>query len=60
MFRLLIWALIIYFGYRLLQSLFLPKKPTPNQNVQGKRKSRPLDLNDRDVEDANYREIEDE
>lgn len=59
MFRLLIWALIIYFAYRLVQSLFLPKKQTSNQNVAGKRKSKPLDLNKKDVEDANYREIED-
>ncbi|MFQ5630161.1 MAG: hypothetical protein ACE5I1_15440 [bacterium] len=59
MFRLLIWAAIIYFGYRLVQSLFLPRKQPSEPSVQGKNKSEPLNLNNLDVEDASYREIDD-
>ena len=60
MIRLIFWAIIIYFVFRLIQGLFLPKNPSTRQNVRGKRKIDSLDLSNMDVEDANFREIDDD
>lgn len=60
MLRLILLAIIIYFGFRLIQGLFLPKRQSSDPTVRGKRKNDALDLNDLDVEDANFREIEDD
>jgi hypothetical protein len=61
MFRLLLWAIIIYFGYRLVKRLFSPPtRPSNDPYVRGERKNKPLDINDADIEDASYREIDDD
>ena len=56
--RLLMIALVSYLGYRFFKGFWSggPSK----QEVKGKQKNRPLDLHDSDVEDAHFRDIEDE
>ncbi len=59
MFRLLFIAILIYLGYKLVQNIFTPDSPG-NSRVKGEpRDSKPLDLSDRDIEDAKYRDIND-
>lgn len=58
LFRLLIWATLIYLGYRLIKNLLLP--PPDQPSVKGKPRTRPLDLDDADIEDADFREVKDE
>lgn len=59
MFRLLIWGLLIYFGLRLLKSLFLSDKSSQGAEIRGKGANDPLDLSKADVEDAVFRDIDD-
>lgn len=56
LFRLLLYGLLFYLGYKLLVRLF--EKNKNRQRVQGKaRNTKPLDLNDADIEDADYEDI---
>ena len=57
MFRLLLVAFIVYFGYRFYKSL--GKKEPPKEEVRGRNKSQPLDLRDSDVDDARFEDIND-
>jgi len=57
MLRLILWGLIIYLGYKLLKSWLEPREEQPN--VKGKPQNDALDLRDADIEDANFREIDD-
>lgn len=59
LFRLIILGLLVYFGYRLLRGLLPPTNPAQKARVKGQAKSKPLDLNDADVEDAHYRDLSD-
>ena len=59
MFRLLFWALLLYFGFRLLKGLLVPEGEKKAEKVQGNPKTDPLDLSKADVEDAVFREIDD-
>jgi len=58
MFKLFLYFLIFYFGYRVLSGAF--KSPSKKVNVGGRSRSKPLDLTDQDVEDADYKELEDD
>ena len=60
MLRLIFWAIIIYFGFRLIQHLFFPKKPNSEPTVRGNNQNNHLDLRDADIEDASFRDIEDD
>ena len=57
LFRLILWGLIIYLGYKLVKSWFGPSDKQPS--VKGKPKKDSLDLRDADIEDANFRELDD-
>lgn len=57
LFRLLLYGLLFYLGYKLLVGLF--KKNKSQQRVQGKaRDTKPLDLSNADIEDADYEDID--
>ena len=57
LFRLILWGLIFYLGYKLVKSWLEPNDRQPK--VKGKPQNDPLDLRDADIEDANFREIDD-
>ncbi len=57
-FRLLLVGLLGYWGYKFFKNSFSSKKP--ETDVQGQPKSKPLDLDDADVEDAKFEDIKDE
>jgi len=57
-FRLLLYGIIFYLAYHFFIGLFGKKES--KTEVGGKKKSKPLDLKDVDVEDAHYREIDDD
>lgn len=56
MLRFLFVALVVYLGYRFLKGLF--SKQNTGANVSGQQKNKPLDLRDSDVEDAKFRDID--
>lgn len=57
--RLIILFLLIYFAVKLLQILF--KTPTRRSEVKGTpRNKKPLDLTNADIEDADFKEINDD
>ena len=56
MFRVLLFGIVIYLGYRLFKGL-LPKVDR-SVKVGGKQKNSPLDLKDSDVEDAHFEDID--
>ncbi len=58
LFRLIFWLIIFYLVYRLIKNWLT--QPPPKQQVKGRPKTRPLDLSDADIEDAKFREVEDE
>ena len=55
--RFLFTALVVYLGYRFLRGMW--EKASRKEEIKGKSKSRPLDLQDEDVEDAHFEDIED-
>jgi hypothetical protein len=55
-FRLLIIFIIAYIAMRLLRRLFAPGKENPQ--VHGKSKQNGIRKNKKDIEDADYEEIE--
>ena len=59
MFRLLIYALLLYLVYRLLRLLARGMAPDDQSEtrVQGRRSKQALDLSGVDVEDAKFEEI---
>lgn len=57
LFRLIIVSIFIYMGYKLYKGL--RSTGSEKSTVQGKPKSDPLDLNNSDVEDAQFEEIDD-
>ena len=56
-FRLIITSLLIYLGYRLFKG-FRTSGPDKN-TVRGKPRNEPLDLQNSDVEDAQFEDIDD-
>ena len=57
-FRLLLLGLLGYWGYRLFKNYFTGGKS--GTEIKGESRSKPLDLNDADVEDAKFEDIKDE
>ena len=56
LFRILFWALIIYFAYRAITNFINP--PQQRNNVGSRNEQEPkIDLKDADIEDVTYREI---
>ena len=56
-FRLIITSFLVYLGYRLFKGL---RTSEPDKSsVRGKPKKEPLDLQNSDVEDAQFKEIDD-
>lgn len=59
LFRLFIYGLIIYFAIKLIKSLFKPANP--KSEIKGyANKKKPIDLSDADVEDADFKDIDEE
>jgi hypothetical protein len=54
--RLLIWSFIFYLIYKLFRDLI--SKGHRENEIKGKAKSKPLDLSDMDVEDAQFEDID--
>ncbi len=57
-FRTLLIGLIIYFAYQKLKQFLFP--PAPSQTVKGKRRTRPLDIDDTEIEEARFRDLSDD
>ena len=57
--RLLIWFVLIYFGYKLVKQAIQGYKEEPKVKVKGKPKEKPLDIDESQIEDADYEEIDD-
>ncbi len=56
--RLLLLIFIIYYGRKLIKSLFEPNQE--QSNIKGNSvKKKPLDLSNYDIEDADFEEIDD-
>jgi hypothetical protein len=55
--RFLFTALVVYLGYRFLRGIW--EKESRKEEIKGKSKSRPLNLKNEDVEDADFEDIED-
>ncbi len=56
--KAIFWAIIIYFGYKVYQGYIASKKQETDSKVKGEPQKDKLNLNDLDVEDASYREID--
>jgi hypothetical protein len=62
--RIILWAVIIYFFYQFFRNILVGKNSSPEQpgnanvKVHGGAPSKPpLDLSNRDIEDAVYKDI---
>ncbi|MCG8604067.1 hypothetical protein MJD09_03590 [bacterium] len=56
LFRLLLFGLLFYMGYRIVTNLL--KAPNPKSEVRGKKKTKPIDLSKHDVEDADFEDLD--
>lgn len=56
--RLLLLGALGYWGYKTIKNSF--SKSEPETEVKGKQKSDPLDLDDADISDAKFEDIEDD
>ena len=52
---LIFWGLLFYFGYKAIKGIF-PEKP-PGTSVKGKPKKKRLDIDDSQIEDADFEEV---
>lgn len=59
LFRLILWGLILYLGFRFFRSFF-QGQPREKQEVHGKSKNKPLDLNKEDIEDVDFKDLDDD
>ncbi len=55
--RLILLILIFYLTYRLLSLLLRPGTAKKKPNIRGKADSQPLDYSDNDVQDIDYKDI---
>ena len=67
LFRIILWAFLIYFLYQFVRNIFggqtppIDRQKKARTNVHGEGQSNPpLDLSNRDVEDAVYKDINEE
>ncbi len=56
--RLLFWGILIYLGYKLVKNWSHPKDD--DTEVHGTPKSNPLDIDESQIEDADFREVDDD
>jgi hypothetical protein len=56
-FRFLLTVLGVYFLYRVIKRA-IPQSPT-DKEVRGRPQNKPLDLSDKDVKDAEYKDLDD-
>ena len=56
--RLLLTVLVVYLGYHIFKGFF--SSEPPKTEVKGSNKSRPIDLRQEDVEDAKFKDIEED
>jgi hypothetical protein len=58
LFRLIFWGILGYLGYKLVRNWF---QPNPKETeVHGQPESKPLDIDESQIEDADFREVDDE
>jgi len=57
-FRFILLIIIGYFGYRLLKSVI--KNEIRKSEIKGKHKSRSINFDNEDIEDAKYEDIDEE
>jgi hypothetical protein len=55
--RLILLILIFYLTYRLLSLLLRPGTPKTKTDIKGKADSKPLDYSDNDIQDIDYKDI---
>ncbi len=55
--RLLIWGFLIYFGYKVAKQIFASKKEEPM--VKGKPKQKSTQIDESQIEDADFEELDD-
>ncbi len=53
--ELLFWGIVLYFGYKLFKNITNPSDK--DTKVKGKPKSKPLDIDESEIEDAEFKEI---
>ncbi len=58
LFRLLFWGILGYLGYKLVKNWIQPSKK--DTEVHGKPESKPLDIDESQIEDADFREVDDD
>ncbi len=56
--RLIFWGIIIYLGYKLFKDIISPTKK--DTKVKGKPKTKPLDIDESEIEDAEFKEIKED
>jgi len=56
MFRFIFTALVVYLGYRYLKGVW--QRTSQPADVKGRKKSKPLDLQDQEIVDAEFEEID--
>ena len=54
---LLFWVLLFYFGYKAIKQVLGGKREGPR--VKGRPKKKPLDIDDSQIEDADFEEMDD-
>ena len=54
--RFLLTVAIVYFGYKFFKGLWA--KQTQRDEVRGRARNEPLDLRDKDIDDAHFEDIE--
>ena len=54
--QLLLWGILIYYGYKVVKHAFQPKSGRPS--VQGKPKKKSLDIDESQIEDADFEDID--
>ncbi|HNR66488.1 MAG TPA: hypothetical protein PKN04_03815 [bacterium] len=56
LFRLALLALVFYGTSKLLALFFKPSRPS--ETVQGKSKSKPLNVSDNEIQDVDFKEVD--
>ncbi|MBN1348550.1 hypothetical protein JXJ21_04010 [candidate division KSB1 bacterium] len=59
-FRLILWAIIIYFIYLFYRHVFKKLPPRDQTKVSGKPEKDSLNLSDYDVEDAKFEDLDED
>lgn len=56
-FRMIFYGILAYAGYKMVKGMVAFKSSDQNE-VQGKRKDKPLDLKQTDIQDARFKDID--